>query len=63
MSRKKRESPIQIAIKAMRDEDGVNGKRLTLEQIANKYFGDDQVRAAYAIATARKYVSAFGNKS
>lgn len=52
---------MQIAINAMRDEDGANGKRLTLEQIANKYFDNDKMRALYAISTARKYVEAFRN--
>ena len=63
MRNKSAETPIQIAINAMRDEDGVNGKRLTLEQIANKYFGNDKNKAVYAISAARRYVRAFGDKN
>ena len=62
MQGKSKDTPMQIAIKAMRDEDGVNGKRLTLEQIANKYFDNDKIRATFAIGAARHYVRAFGDK-
>ena len=54
-----KESPLQTAIKAMRDEDGVSGKRLSLEQIAGKYYGGDKTRTAFAISMARQYTKAF----
>ena len=54
-----KESPLQTAIKAMKDEDGVNGKRLSLEQIAEKYYGGDKTRTVFAISTARQYTKAF----
>ena len=60
--RKRGETPIQIALKAMRDEDGANGKRLTLDQIANKYYNGDKNKTAFAISAARQYAKAFGDK-
>lgn len=60
--RKRGETPIQIALKAMRDEDGANGKRLTLDQIAAKYYGGDRIKTAFAISTARQYAKAFGTE-
>lgn len=60
---KNKETPMQIAIKAMKDEDGVNGKRLKLEQIAEKYYGGDKTKAFFAISAARQYIKAFGDKS
>ena len=54
-----KDSPIQTAIKAMKDEDGVNGKRLSLEQIAGKYYGGDKTRTVFAISMARQYTKAF----
>ena len=57
--RASKESPLQIAIKAMKDEDGVNGKRLNLEQIAGKYYGGDKTRTVFAISVARQYTQAF----
>ena len=57
-----KESPIQTAIRAMKDEDGVNGKRLSLEQIAGKYYGGDKTRAVFAISMARQYTKAFSEK-
>ena len=58
-----KESPLQTAIKAMRDEDGANGKRLNLEQIAGKYYGGDKTRTVFAISMARQYTKAFSEKS
>ena len=46
----------------MKDEDGVNGKRLSLEQIAGKYYGGDKTRAVFAISMARQYTKAFSEK-
>ena len=43
----------------MKDEDGTNGKRLSLEQIAGKYYGGDKTRAVFAISMARQYTKAF----
>ena len=57
--RASKESPLQTAIKAMRDEDGANGKRLSLEQIAGKYYGGDKTRTVFAISVARQYTKAF----
>ena len=57
-----KESPIQTAIRAMKDEDGVNGKRLTLDQIAGKYYGGDKTRTVFAISMARQYTKAFSEK-
>ena len=54
-----KESPLQTAIKAMKDEDGVNGTRLSLEQIAGKYYGGDKTRTVFAISMARQYTKAF----
>ena len=54
-----KDSPIQTAIKAMKDEDGTNGKRLTLDQIAGKYYGGDKTRTVFAISMARQYTKAF----
>ena len=54
-----KESPLQTAIRAMKDEDGANGKRLNLEQIAGKYYGGDKTRAVFAISMARQYTKAF----
>ena len=54
-----KESPIQTAIKAMKDEDGTSGKRLSLEQIAGKYYGGDKTRTVFAISMARQYTKAF----
>ena len=54
-----KESPLQTAIKAMKDEDGANGKRLNLEQIAGKYYGGDKTRTVFAISMARQYTKAF----
>ena len=54
-----KESPLQTAIRAMKDEDGTNGKRLSLEQIAGKYYGGDKTRAVFAISMARQYTKAF----
>ena len=61
--RTSKESPLQTAIKAMRDEDGANGKRLNLEQIAGKYYGGDKTRTVFAISMARQYTKAFSEKS
>ena len=58
-----KESPLQTAIKAMKDEDGVNGKRLSLEQIAGKYYGGDKTHAVFAISMARQYTKAFSEKA
>lgn len=58
-----KDSPLQTAIKAMRDEDGTNGKRLSLEQIAGKYYGGDKTRTVFAISMARQYTKAFSEKS
>ena len=58
-----KESPLQTAIKAMKDEDGVNGKRLSLEQIAGKYYGGDKTRTVFAISMARQYTKAFSEKA
>lgn len=58
MAGKQEETPMSIAMKAMRDEDGVSGKRLTLEQIANKYYNNDKIKAVFAISMARKYAEA-----
>ena len=58
-----KESPLQTAIKAMKDEDGVNGKRLNLEQIAGKYYGGDKTRTVFAISMARQYTKAFSEKA
>lgn len=60
--KRKNETPIQTALKAMRDEDGGGGKRLTLEQIANKYYSGDKNKTVFAISAARQYAKAFGNK-
>lgn len=62
MQKDRKETPIQVAIKAMRDFDGTNGKKLTLDQIANKYYGDDKIASAYALMTAKRYVDSFGKK-
>ena len=43
----------------MKDEDGVNGKRLSLEQIAGKYYGGDKTRTVFAISMARQYTKVF----
>ena len=58
-----KESPLQTAIRAMKDEDGANGKRLSLEQIAGKYYGGDKTRTVFAISMARQYTKAFSEKS
>ena len=58
-----KESPLQTAIRAMKDEDGANGKRLSLEQIAGKYYGGDKTRTAFAISMARQYTKAFSEKA
>ena len=58
-----KDSPIQTAIKAMKDEDGTNGKRLSLEQIAGKYYGGDKTRTAFAISMARQYIKAFNENA
>ena len=60
---KSKESPIQTAIRAMKDEDGANGKRLNLEQIAGKYYGGDKTRTFFAISMARQYTKAFSEKA
>ena len=58
-----KESPIQTAIRAMKDEDGANGKRLTLDQIAGKYYGGDKTRTVFAISMARQYIKAFNENA
>ena len=58
-----KESPLQTAIRAMKDEDGTNGKRLSLEQIAGKYYGGDKTRTAFAIGMARQYIKAFNENA
>ena len=58
-----KESPLQTAIRAMKDEDGANGKRLSLEQIAGKYYGGDKTRTVFAISMARQYTKAFSENA
>lgn len=60
--KKKNETPIQVALRAMHDEDGAGGKRLTLDQIASKYYGGDKNKTVFAISAARQYAKAFGDK-
>lgn len=55
---KQTSSPLDIAMKALRDERGTSGESLTLDQIASKYYGGDRTKASIALSVARKYADA-----